>query len=90
MIDYHTFHQIHHLHQAQRLAQAQIAAALNLDEKTVAHWLQTPQYQPRQCSPRPSKLDPYKGAIVRLLEAHPYSGAQIFQRLKEKIGRAHV
>ena len=35
MIDYATFHQIHHLHDTDHLNQAQIATALNLDEKTV-------------------------------------------------------
>jgi len=30
---------------------------------------------------RASKLDPFKGQIVRWLDAHPYSAQQIFQRL---------
>ena len=32
---------------------------------------------------RGSQLDPYKGLIVRWLEAHPLSAQQIFQRLRE-------
>jgi len=48
MIDYATFHQIHHLHDTDHLNQAQIATALNLDEKTVATWLACDQYHPRQ------------------------------------------
>jgi len=30
-----------------------------------------------------SKLDAYKGQIVRWLDTHPYSAQQIFQRLRE-------
>src|SRR2546421_6535922 len=32
---------------------------------------------------RPSKLDPFKKEIVRMLEQYPYSAAQVFQRLRE-------
>ena len=84
MIDYATFHQIHHLHDADHLNQAQIATALNLDEKTVAKWLACEQYQPRHTAKRPSKLDPFKGTIIRLLQTHPYSSAQILQRITEQ------
>ena len=37
----------------------------------------------RRPAPRTSKLDPFKPQIIRLLENHPYSAAQIFQRLRE-------
>lgn len=84
MIDYATFHQIHHLHDTDHLHQAQIATALNLDEKTVAKWLACEHYQPRHTSKRPSKLDPFKGTIIRLLQTHPYSSAQILQRITEQ------
>ena len=83
MIDYHTFHQIHHLHDVEHLHQAQIAAQLHLDEGTVAKWLHTQQYRPCQRPKRPSKLDPYKGTILGLLERHSYSSAQLLPRLKE-------
>ena len=33
--------------------------------------------------PRASKLDSFKGQIVRWLDAHPYSAQQIYQRLAE-------
>ena len=33
---------------------------------------------------RASKLDPFKGEIIRLLAQHAYSAQQIFQRLKEQ------
>ena len=32
---------------------------------------------------RASKLDPFKEQIVRMLETHPYTVAQIFQRIRE-------
>jgi len=41
------------------------------------------KYQPRQAGQRQSKLDPFKGAIVRLLAQHPYTAAQLLHRLKE-------
>ena len=40
----------------------------------------------RQRAPvlRASKLDPFKAAIVRMLETHPYSAAQILQKVSEE------
>ncbi len=35
MIDYQTFHQIRHLHDHEHLSAAQIAATLQVDERTV-------------------------------------------------------
>jgi transposase len=84
MIDYHTYCEIHRLHRDEHLNQAQIAAHLHLDEKTVATWLAQDHYHPRTATPRPSKLDPYQGLIIRLLGTHPYSGAQILSRIKEQ------
>jgi hypothetical protein len=55
-----------------------------LHPDTVAKWVQCPQYRPRQSLPRSSRLDPFKARIVRLLETHPYSAQQIFQRLREE------
>ena len=53
-----------------------------LNVKTVAQWVERKQYQPRPTVSRPSKLDAFKGAIVRLLTQHAYSARQLFQRLK--------
>jgi len=83
MIDYSTFLQIKHLHQDQRLKCSQIAKELSLDERTVSKWLSENQYhqrKPVQCS---SKLDPFKADIVRMLETHPLSAAQVLQRIRE-------
>ena len=62
----------------------QIAAALALDERTVDKWIQCPTYQPRGQAQRASKLDPHKGAIVRLLATHPFTAQQLLQRLREQ------
>ncbi len=86
MIDYETFCKIKDYHQRRQLKVAQIARDLSLDERTVAKWVQKDSFQPRQSQPRSSRLDPYKKQIVRMLEEHPYSAAQIFQRLRA--GRA--
>ena len=42
-----------------------------------------PHYRAPIKVPRASKLDSFKGDISRWLEQHPYSAAQIFQRLRE-------
>src|ERR1700704_1135390 len=83
MIDYETFCKIKDLHARAGLKILQIARALGLHPRTVATWLETPHYQRRKSAPRPSLLDPYKGHIVRWLEAHPYSAAQLLHRLRE-------
>jgi len=83
MIDYHRFCQIKHLHDHQGLNASQIAQEVALDRRTVAYWLAQDHFRPRKLRPSMSKLDPFKPEIVRLLERHPYSAAQVFQRLRE-------
>jgi len=83
MIDYPTFHELRRLRDQEHLSAAQIAAALQLDERTVSKWLAVEKYQPRQTGQRKSKLDPFKSTIVRLLAQHPYTAAQLLHRLKE-------
>ncbi len=82
MIDYHRFCEIKHLHAHQGLTASQIAKALVLDPRTVSYWLAQEHFRPRKPSIRLSKLDPFKKEIVRMLEQHPYSAAQVFQRLR--------
>ena len=84
MIDYHDFCQIKHLHTHPGLKAAQIARELTLDPRTVAYWLAQEHFHPRQSRPYTSKLDPFKPAVVRMLERHPYSAAQVFQHLREQ------
>ena len=83
VLNYETFCQIRDHLGRQRLTVAQTARALALDPRTVAKWANVEQFRPRAGVPRVSKLDAYKGQIVRWLDAHPYSAQQIFQRLCE-------
>ena len=83
MVDYETFCQIRDHLVRQRLSVAQTARALNLDTRTVARWAEVEQFRARVAVARTSKLDAFKGQIVRWLDAHPYSAQQIFQRLGE-------
>lgn len=84
MIDYETFCKIRHCHDRQGLTIAQIARTLSLDQRTVAKWLARSRFEPRRSRPRRSVLDPFKPRITRLLDSHPYSAQQIFQRLREE------
>lgn len=83
MIDYELYCKIKHLHEKDRLNAAQIATRVGRDPRTIAKWLDEERYRPRNPTARPSKLDPFKADVVRLLENHPYSAVQIFQRLQE-------
>jgi len=83
MIDYETFVKIKVLKDQHALKCSQIARELNLDCRTVEKWFDQKQYQQRKSPQRGSKLDPFKGQIVRMLESYPYTAAQIFQRLRE-------
>jgi transposase len=84
MIDYHCFCQSKHLHTHQGLNASQIAKEVSLDPRTVSYWLRQEHFRARKPRPHPSKLDPFKAQIVRLLERYPYSAAQVFQRLCEQ------
>ena len=83
MIDYPTYCQIHALHRERGLKSRQIAAELGLHPETVSKWLRRPSYEQRKAAPRPSKLDAFKPQIVRMLERHPYTAAQILAKLRE-------
>ena len=84
MIDYQTYCQIHQLRNREGFKINQIAQEVQLDPKTVSHWLDQPSFQLPQRKARGSKLDPYKPQIIRWLEASPYTGRQIFQRLQDQ------
>jgi transposase len=83
VLNYEIFCQIRDHLGRQQLTVAQTARALGLDARTVAKWARLEQFRPRAGVPRVSKLDAYKGCIVRWLDTHPYSAQQIFQRLRE-------
>jgi transposase len=84
MIDYPAFCQLRELADQKHLNAAQIAAELGLDPKTAAKWMAYPTYQPRQNAKRPSKLDPFKGLIITMLERHRYTAQQVLQEIKTK------
>ena len=83
MIDYETYCKIRDYRDRQGLTITQTANALGLHPQTVSTWSRRERYQPRVSAKRGSHLDPYKGLIVRWLEAHPLSAQQTFQRLRE-------
>lgn len=83
MIDYETYRRIRHLHDSAGLTVLQIARDLGLDPRTVRQWLDEAQFRPRKGVQRGSKLDPYKRYVRELLEKHPYSAVQVFQRLRQ-------
>jgi transposase len=84
VIDYQTFCKIHDCHDRQGLTIAQTGRLLGIDQRTVATWLARPHFTPRRSRPRRSLLDPFKPTITRLIDTHPYSAQQIFQRLGEQ------
>jgi transposase len=83
MIDYETYCKIRDHRDRQRLSITQTAQALGLHPETVSKWSRRERYEQRAPAKRGSQLDPYKGLIVRWLEAHRLSAQQIFQRLRE-------
>ena len=83
MINYELFAKIKHLKEHEGLTAPQIAGELAIDVRTVRKWLDA-AFRPKKITPRPSKLDPFKSNIVRMLETHPYTATQIFQRICEE------
>lgn len=82
MIDYETFARIKHLHEQKSLEPTQIAQELALDLRTVARWLAEKRFRSRDCTVRPSILDPFKDDIIRMLESHPYTAQQVLQKIQ--------
>lgn len=83
MIDYPTYCRIHSLHNQDGLNCNQIAMDMGLHPVTISHWLKQPSYTGRKSKKRTSRLDPYKGTIIRLLNSHHYTATQILQRIRE-------
>jgi transposase len=84
VIDYETYARIRDCRDRQGLTITQIARTLGVHRKTVAKWLARSRFERPRPPPRTSILDPFKGRITRLLDTHPYSAQQIFQRLREE------
>ena len=83
MIDYELYCQIKDRRDRDRLSIAQIARELHLNARTVGRWLAADRFRQRQTPARSSKLDQYKGQIVRWLQTHPYTATQVHLRLRE-------
>lgn len=83
MIDYDKFCRIKK-YQSEGLKASQIAMELGFDSRTVGKWMGRERFESRLSGLRESKLDHYKKDIVRMLERHPYSAIQIFQRIREE------
>lgn len=85
MLDFHSFQQIRQLHDVEGLNATQIATSLGLHRQTVSKWIKRPRYEPRAAPPeskRPSKLDSFRPTILRLIQSHPYTAAQLLSRLR--------
>ncbi|HQN20309.1 MAG TPA: IS21 family transposase, partial [Syntrophobacteraceae bacterium] len=84
MIDFELFARIKNCHEQKGLSASQIAEELGLDPRTVSKWLRESRFRQRAPVLRASKLDPFKTTIVRMLETHPYSAAQVLQKVREE------
>jgi transposase len=88
MINYETYCKIRLYHRERGLSFSQIGRELGLDPETVARYARMESFPRRRAAKRPGKLDAFKPLIVRWLERHPYSAAQIYQKLREEHGYA--
>jgi transposase len=82
MIDYELFCKIRHLKEQEGLNAHQIAADLAMDPRTVTKWLTRERFCQRKASVRSSKLDPFKNEILRMLQTHAFTAAQILMRIR--------
>ena len=80
MIDYEQFCRIKQLREKGLLA-TQIGRELDIDRRTVEKWMKVERFQLRLPGLRPSKLDPFKEDITRMLERYPYTARQIYQQI---------
>lgn len=84
MIEYPLYGQIRQLYLEKKLSLRQIARELRINIKTVRKWAGRESFRPAAAAKRSSKLDSFKGEIVRLLERHDYSAQQVLQMLRER------
>jgi hypothetical protein len=86
MIDYQLYCQIRQMRDQEKMSVGQIARALGIERKTVRKWMGRTKFERRQSAekPRGSKLDAFKGTILRLLHTYPYSGAQLLVRIRDE------
>jgi len=84
MIDYELYCKIKNLHENKSLNPSQIAAELAVDRRTICKWIDEKQYRPRRKTKKACKLDPFKGEVTRMLDSHPYTAVQIFNKIQEQ------
>lgn len=83
MIDYETYCKIKQLHERDGLTATQIGSKLAIDARTIRKWINANGFRQRHSPKRASKLDPFKPDIVSMLEHHPYSAIQVYQKIGE-------
>lgn len=85
MIGYERYCQMKQAAAAGRTA-PQIALEMNLHVQTVRQWLARERYERSFGAQRArqSKLDPYKGALVRWIDGHPFTAMQLWHKLREQ------
>ena len=84
MIDRHIVFEIHRL-KNMGLSKREIARQLNIDRETVAKYLKTPEPEPVRRPGRPSKLDPYKELIQKIVTECPSIKAPVvLQHIRAK------
>ncbi len=85
MIGYERYCQIKAAAAAGRLA-SQIARELGLHRQTVSGWLKRERYERSRGAqkPRRSKLDAYRPAIARFIDAYPLTAMQVWHKIKEQ------
>ncbi len=82
MIDYEQYCRIRQLKE-EGLDPAQISKQMDLDTRTIRKWMDRTAFQQRLPCVRPSKLDPYKEEIVRMVERYPFTAVQIYRKIRE-------
>lgn len=83
MISYEMWCKIQDCVNRKKLSFAQTARELCLNRRTVSEWAKLKHYEPREKVAHASVLDPFKGQVVRMLDAHDYSAQQVFQAVRE-------
>ena len=77
--------EIHRLHLVEKWSQRRIARHLKIGRHTLAKYLETPAPAPSHRD-RASKLDPFKSALMELLEKDPQAPASVLLQCLQTLG----
>src|SRR5262249_40237365 len=77
--------EIHRLHLVEKWSQRRIARHLKIGRHTLAKYLETPAPAPSHRD-RASKLDPFKSALMELLEKDPQAPASVLLQRLQTLG----